>query len=45
MEQLAGIDAMIVVWNLEERMAKMALDHVTFSGHAQYGPLVKDYQA
>lgn len=44
-QQLAGIDAMVIVWNLEERMRKMTSDHVTFGGHAQYGPMVRDYQA
>ena len=42
-QQLAGMDAMIIVWDLEERMKKVASDHVTCGG-SQYAPLVRDFQ-
>lgn len=44
MEQLTGVNALIIVWNIEERMKKLATDLVTFAG-TPYAPIVQDFQA
>ena len=44
MEQLTGVNALIIVWNIEERMKKLADDLVTFAG-TPHAPIVQDFQA